>query len=142
MSAVDIVRAAHLSTQQKTSKGNDYNKSNYGKFAGTALGVGMGGHFWYKFNKVKKDPEFFEIVNDTTRNLFEGLSDKFDDFKITPEQLEKEVPKLIKKYVNAGGLLVVSAILALGLGIGAIGDSIANHFIRKNADNKVQADKK
>jgi predicted hydrocarbon binding protein len=138
MSTVDIIKATHIITPQKTSKGNDYNKSNCGKYAGTAVGLGLGSHFLYSFNKMKKATDFFEAVNDVARNTIEGLSNKFDDLKITPEELETDVPKFMKKFVNRGAFVAAAVMVALGLGAGAIVDSITNHFLKKSADKKVQ----
>ena len=60
---VDVVKSMHIMTQQKTANGNDYNHSNIGKYTGTAAGIATGGHFLYTFNKIKKDPNFYEAVN-------------------------------------------------------------------------------
>ena len=138
---VDIVKSIHIMTPQKTASGNDYNHSNIGKYAGTAAGVATGGHFLYTFNKIKKDPKFYEAVNSFAKNTIDQLVEIFGGTKLTPEELEQEIPKYMKKFINRGAYLAAGVFVALGLGLGAIGDSIANHFIKKNADKKVQSAK-
>ena len=113
----------------------------YGKYAGTAAGLGVGGHFWYKFSKFKKDEKFIAVINDSARSVIEGLAGKIEDFKVSSEELGEEIPRLMKKCMNAGGMLILGGIIALGFGIGAIGDSIANHFLKNKADNKTQDNK-
>ena len=134
---VDFIHTIGLTSTQKTKNGNNYNKSNYGKFAGTAVGLGYGTHMLYKYSKMKKDPQFFETVINVSKDTINNLVENFGDIKITQEELDNEIPKFMKKFVNRGMFALAATIVAVGLGIGAIGDSIANHFIKKNADKKV-----
>ena len=139
--SVDIVSATQIMTPQKTAKGNDYKKSNIGKYVGTTAGIATGGHFLYTLHKAQKGTALWEAVNETAITTINKLSEILGDVQFSPEELSDEIPKYIKKIFKIGGPAIAAGIVALGLGVGAIADTITNHFIRKSADKKAETNK-
>lgn len=132
--SVDIVKSMHIMTPQKTQKGNDYKHSNIGKYAGATAGVVGAGNVLYTTNKILKNAEFMDIIVDASKAVAQRIFDMSDDIKITVEELATELPKYAKRIIKCGTPVVMAFVIALGLGVGAISDAVANYFIKKNAD--------
>lgn len=141
--SVDAVSGPKFFTSRAyTDNGNEYRRSNYGKIAGTTLGVGAGTYVAVKGAKIYKEliplaekSGIFEfiptLVDQISQSLNEGKS-------ILTEAEATEMPKFLLKYskgISKGIIAGLSAgAVLLGLGLGGIGDGITNIIKRKNAD--------
>ncbi len=140
--AIDPVSSLRILTPQKTSNGNDYKKSNIGKYAGGLVGAGFASKFLYDTSKVSKSIDLKRMFIP----IFDSIAKSIDNYTKS-EPLPRADFRAVRRasFVNGIriGVPVVAALkLGAGLAIGAIGDGIANYCSRKHADknaDKTQA---
>ncbi|MEE3350280.1 MAG: hypothetical protein VZR09_09610 [Candidatus Gastranaerophilaceae bacterium] len=136
--AIDPISSLRIMTPQKTSQGNDYKKSNIGKYVGGLAGAGFASKFLYDASKVSKSADLKRMFIP----VFDSIAKSIDDYTKS-KPLQRADFRAVRRtaFVNGIriGIPVVAALkLGAGLAIGAIGDGIANSFLRKHAD-KTQA---
>lgn len=145
--AVEAVSGNRFFTSRAyTDNGNEYRRSNYGKFIGSGVGIAGGALVGYKGTNFVK--EVIQIVKEA--NVYETLTKSFDEFlksrKLEPltEAQYTEIPQTLLKACSKWSKIIVGALAVgtalVGLGIGACGDSIANVVKRKNADKAASAE--
>lgn len=141
------ISAISFGSNALTDKGNDYNKTNTGKYVGTGLGATYASYNIYKNIKFKNLPmgekiKQVEQMLDKVKTKAEKFGQFFDksfkfDKKDMPNISKAEIQKLIEKnekYFNLklGRIFVVTSLM--GLGLGAITDAIINNSRQKHAD--------
>lgn len=147
--SVDAVSGPKIFTSRAyTDNGNEYRRSNYGKIAGTTLGVGAGTYVATRGAKAYK--EILPLVEksgivDFIPALVDQISQGFNEGKsIFTEAEAKEMPEIILKYGKRFSKGVIAGLstgaVLLGLGIGGIGDGITNIIKRRNADKAAKAE--
>jgi len=132
--AIDPISSLRIITPQKTNQGNDYKKSNAGKYVGGLVGAGLAAKWVYGASKVSKSVDLKRMFIP----IFDSIAKSVDDFTKT-EPMPRADFRAVRKTSFVNGLRIgVPAIAVLkfgaGLAIGAIGDGIANYFSRKGAD--------
>ena len=110
-----------------TKAGNDYDKTNANKVAGTLVGGGAGAGMIYSSNQVMKNPEMFNEVRNNAQKMLEKMNVKpFKDVKMSAEDAIK--------YLKTGSKAMAGAAIAAGLAVGAIVDGVVNKHRANKAD--------
>ncbi len=117
-----------------TKNNNIYEKTNIGKYIGVGAGAVLGGYNVYKINNALKLPDESKFM----MSFVNAVISKIKEYDASAELPKSE--KIIKlgKKTAYGIILAITA--AIGLGIGAIGDSIANGIKAKRLDKAKQAE--
>lgn len=117
----------------RTKKGNEYDKTNVGKYVGGTIGAGYITGFILKNKEAVKKIQDDVLVNEYSKIL---KNPKFDK-KIVINKLKPFIEKNAKLIKASGLALVITAFTATGVTIGAIVDKVINHNKAKNADKEV-----
>lgn len=143
--AVEAVSGNKFFTSRAyTDNGKEYRRSNYGKIIGSGVGVAGGAYVGYKgvklVNQVMPIIKEYKIYEAITQ-FVDGIGQANGREALTEAEYT-EMPKQMFKYGSklsqiVIGTLAIGAALA-GLGIGALGDSIANVVKRKKADKAAE----
>lgn len=117
-----------------TKNNNIYEKTNIGKYIGVGAGAVLGGYNVYKINNALKLPDESKFM----MSFVNAVISKIKEYDASAELPKSE--KIIKlgKKTAYGIILAITA--AIGLGIGAIGDAIANGIKAKRLDKAKQAE--
>ena len=133
---MSTIHSVNTNFQSKgvTKNNNIYEKTNIGKYIGVGAGAVLGGYKVYKINNALKFPDETNFLMNFTNSIIRQIK----EFDASAEFPKTE--KMIKygKYTAYAIVLAVTA--AIGLGIGAIGDSIANGIKAKRLDKAKQAE--
>ncbi len=119
-----------------TKNNNIYDKTNIGKYIGAGAGAVLGGYKVYKINNVLKLPDETNFLMNLANNFIKQIKEFDADVKLPKTE------KVVKLGKYTGYAIVLAVTAAIGLGIGAIGDSIANSIIAKRTDKEKQAETK
>lgn len=142
--AVEAVNGNKFFTSRAyTNNGNEYQKSNYGKIAGAAVGIGTAGYVGYKGYNINKQIYPIAEKNGLHTIVCELISQQLDamDMPLSEKEyaeLPQKILKFSKKATKIGAILATAVTGLLFLGIGSMGDSIANFVKRKNVDKKAK----
>lgn len=131
-----------------TDNGNEYRRSNYGKIAGTTLGLGAGTYIATKGAKIYKEvvplaekSGLLEALPQLINSIAPSVDETFKP--LTEAEIEK-LPKEFLKYGKKGfkGIIAGLAVGAtlLGIAVGGTADGITNIFKRRNADKAAKAE--
>lgn len=131
-----------------TDNGNEYRRSNYCKIAGTAVGVGTGAYAAFKTAKIGKEVlpllesnGILDYVVDMIDNVMQSVKEEAAALtEAESKDLKSMVTNYSKKAFKGVSVAMFVGAALLGLGLGGIGDGIANIVKRRNADKaaKVQ----
>lgn len=126
----------------QTKNGNEYEKTNAGKYTGMGVGAAAGaGYGVYIINKVNKSYSLKKYIINAFNSGFTQFG-KLGNIKNTISQLEISLKefratryKCLSRILKAIPAILGAVTLLAGLGVGAITDGIINHTRAKKADN-------
>lgn len=117
-----------------TKNNNIYEKTNIGKYIGVGAGAVLGGYNVYKINNALKLPDESKFM----MSFVNAVISKIKEYDASAELPKSEKMIKLGKKTAYGIILAITA--AIGLGIGAIGDAIANGIKAKRLDKAKQAE--
>lgn len=146
--SINAINSVNFTAKRVTKNGNEYDKTNVGKYAGmgvgTAAGAGFGLHVKHVINKgMKEEGKTFEellkgVLGDTFTSLKSRLGDAAKEAETAAENGVDEVAETTLKWAKRGfkafPVILGAGGLLAGLGLGAIADGIINHNRAKKAD--------
>ena len=139
--SIDAINSVNFTGHAVTKNGNDYNKTNVGKYIGTAAGVAWVSCPLYVI--TKNDRSYRRFVVETWDKLVSFAAEKSDAFKELRDLPRKEYRAARFEGVSHGGkvgvILATIGLPLVGLGLGAVADGIVNHFRAKKADKSINA---
>jgi len=114
-----------------TKSGNEYDKTNANKVAGTLVGGTAAAGMAYESKQILKNPELFNTVRENAQKTIEKMNIKeFKNVKMSAED--------VIKGLKTGTGIVAGAAVAAGLAVGAIVDGIVNKHRANKADKAEQ----
>ncbi len=133
MSIQSISAVNFTGKKRYTNNGNEYEKTNAGKYVGmgvgAAAGAGYPAYILHNMFKPENKGELMKLLDTYCKNFNESCKNQFgQDVKLTT----KTLTKCIKALPVVSGAVVLLA----GLGLGAIVDGIINHNRAKKADKE------
>ena len=152
--SISAINSVSFSGKRLTKNGNEYDKTNAGKYIGMGVGTAAGAGFGLKvyhdvtkaINEAGNDLEngIKDVLEDTftsIKNRFSGLAQNtgtavetnIDEVTEMSMRMVGKVFKVVPVVLGLGGLLA-------GLGLGAITDGIINHTRAKKADNAAKTE--
>ena len=147
--SIQSVNSISFSGKRVTKNGNEYDKTNAGKYTGMGVGAAAGAGFGIKVyhdvtKTIKEAGNEFEngvkdVLGDTLTSIKNRFSNLAQDTGTAVENNIDEITEMSMKMTQKA-FKVVPVILGLGgllagLGLGAITDGIINHTRAKKADN-------
>lgn len=142
---VQAVNSINFTGKSKTTNGNEYTKSNIGKYVGTSVGLAAGLRYDYLVTKeIKKT---FSPVKRIIVEWYNGIISKKSGMSVKDMLEECEIGikqfRAVRKKALAFGMktmMILTPLLCAGvaLGVGALADKLVNTYRAKKADKANQ----